>query len=82
MALLAGLRTGGVRSTTNPLPHTAAPNVTSFPRAELPMSASVNGSFGQLNSAQAQQVQLQAQQQALQMQMMQIEIMRLQVCGI
>lgn len=79
-SLLAGLRTGGVRSTTNPLPHTAAPTVTSFPRAEMPMSASFNGSFGQLNSVQAQQVQIQAQQQALQMQMMQIEIMRLQVC--
>lgn len=46
------------------------------------MSASFNGSFGQLNPAQAQQVQLQAQQQALQMQMMQIEIMRLQVCDL
>ncbi|KAI5117504.1 hypothetical protein M0805_009673 [Coniferiporia weirii] len=75
-SLLAGLRTGGVRSTTNPFPHTAGPNATSFPRQELPMSASVGGSFNQLYPAQAQ-AHVQAQQQAFQMQMMQMEIMRL-----
>lgn len=75
-SLLAGLRTGGVRQPAQ-MPHTAAPNVTSFPRTELPMTASINGSFGHMQSAHAQ-AQAQAQQQALQMQMMQMEILRLQ----
>ncbi|THH11548.1 hypothetical protein EW145_g603 [Phellinidium pouzarii] len=76
-SLLAGLRTGGVRSSLNQMPQTAAPNVSSFPRLDLPMSASVGSSFNQMYPAQAQ-AQVQAQQQAFQMQMMQMEIMRLQ----
>lgn len=76
-SLLAGLRTGGVRQ-PNQMPYSAAPTVSSFPRQDIPMTASVAGSFNQMHSAQAQ-AQAQAQQQAFQMQMMQMEIMRLQV---
>lgn len=74
-SLLAGLRTGGVRSTSGAVPQTAAPTVTSFPRQEMPMTAAVGGSFNQMYA----QAQAQAQAQAFQMQMMQMEIMRLQV---
>lgn len=80
-SLLAGLRTGGVRQPSQ-MPLTAAPNVTSFPRAEFPMTASIGGSFNQIIPPQAHahsQAQAQAQQQAFQMQMMQMEILRLQV---
>lgn len=79
-SLLAGLRTGGVRSTTNPLPQSAAPTVSSFNipqmRPEVPMTAAPGATFGipQL------QTPAYAQNQLLQMQMMQYEIMRLQVC--
>ncbi|KAL5530646.1 hypothetical protein ACEPAF_6904 [Sanghuangporus sanghuang] len=79
-SLLAGLRTGGVRQPSQ-MPFTAAPSVTSFPRAELPMTASIGGSFNQIIPPQAHahsQAQAQAQQQAFQMQMMQMEILRLQ----
>ena len=78
-SLLAGLRTGGVRSTTNPLPQSAAPTVSSFNipqiHTEVPMTAAPGGTFGipQL------QTPAYAQNQLLQMQMMQYEIMRLQV---
>lgn len=75
-SLLAGLRTGGVRQ-VGQVPQTAAPNVSSFPRQDMPMTAAIGGSFNQMYSGQAQ-AQLQAQQQAIQMQMMQMEIMRLQ----
>lgn len=79
-SLLAGLRTGGVRSTTNPLPQSAAPTVSSFNipqmHPEAPMTAAPGATFGMSQL----QTPAYAQNQLLQMQMMQYEIMRLQVC--
>lgn len=75
-SLLANLRTGGVRSTTNPVPQTAAPHITAFQHVEqYPMTAALHGSFAPMYSVQA------SQNQAFQMQAMQMEILRLQVCS-
>ncbi|KAH8113413.1 hypothetical protein DFH11DRAFT_1510627 [Phellopilus nigrolimitatus] len=80
-SLLAGLRTGGVRSSMNSIPHSAAPSVSSFQRQDMPMTAAAGGSFNQMYPAQAQ-AQAQAQTQAFQMQIVQMEIMRLQALQV
>jgi hypothetical protein len=80
-SFLANLRTGGVRSSSNTLPQTAAPTVTSFNIPDVaPMTAALGGSFNQMFPTQAQAQAAQAR--AFQMQLMQAEIMRLQVCLI
>jgi len=62
-----------VRSTTNPVPQTAAPHITAFQHVEqYPMTAALHGSFAPMYSVQA------SQNQAFQMQAMQMEILRLQ----
>ena len=78
-SLLAGLRTGGVRSTSLGMPQTAAPTVTSFaPMDNGPMSAALAGAFP--NYAVPPPTALNAQDaQVLQLQLMQMELARMQV---
>ena len=93
-SLLAGLRTGGVRSASSPLaniPHTAAPSgsfniprssSTDFPSSFTAAVDAHNNTFSHQQSGMnpnSAPFSPQVQVHALQMQVMQLEILRLQV---
>ena len=75
-SLLAGLRTGGVRSSSG-IPQTAAPYVQSFNVPDAPMTAAVGGSFNAAYNPYADAQMQQAYQH--QMQALQTEFLKLQV---